>query len=226
MGEVIYLLRPLCSVAPTSNLLGHPRTIVYLEKGLKDHLLIIYQSVQHHFLCSVRLVTMLSHQLLSQLGATAVTDNLFLCRVLFLHREQTQELLPHQDLGILGRDQFPTKNFDLGKLFSQTMEPQTRYYAYAHGIGMGQPFPKSSKCNACSTIYILFWESSNEVSSHAESICWSWPWFLPEPRPAAKLLLATWCQSNSMSLFPWSSPTTQTTFSGNLAFSRLDKVVE
>jgi hypothetical protein len=39
-------------------------------------------------------------------GATSVSDNLFLCRVLFLHRGKTQELLLHQGLGILGRDPF------------------------------------------------------------------------------------------------------------------------
>jgi hypothetical protein len=83
------------------------------------------------------------------------------------------------------------RNANLGKFFSQPMEPQTRYYAYAHGIGMGQPFPNSSECNACPTIYVLFLESANDVSSHVESIHWSWPWFLPKPRPAAKLFLAT-----------------------------------
>ena len=73
------------------------------------------------------------------------------------------------------------------------MEPQIRYYAYPQGIGMGQPFPKSYECNACPTIYILFWESVDDVSSHVESVRWSWTWFLPEPRPAAELFLATWC---------------------------------
>ena len=55
------------------------------------------------------LITTPSCQLLSQLGATSVLDNLFLCRVLFLYRGHTQELLPQQGLGILGRDQFPHK---------------------------------------------------------------------------------------------------------------------
>jgi hypothetical protein len=41
------------------------------------------------------LVTTLSRHLLSLLGAIPVTDNLFICRVLFLHKGQTQELLPH-----------------------------------------------------------------------------------------------------------------------------------
>jgi hypothetical protein len=40
-------------------------------------------------------------------GAIPVMDNQILCRVLFLHRGQTQEFLLHKDLGILGRDQFP-----------------------------------------------------------------------------------------------------------------------
>jgi hypothetical protein len=41
MGEVIYLLRPLHSVARISNPSGHLHTIVYLERGVKDHLRII-----------------------------------------------------------------------------------------------------------------------------------------------------------------------------------------
>jgi hypothetical protein len=113
-----------------------------------------------------------------------------------------------------------------GNSFHNQMEPWTRYYVYPHGIDMGKPFPKSSECNARPTIYILFWESTDDVSSHAESVHWSWPWFLPKPRLVAEIFLATWCQSNSRSLFPRLSPTTQTTFPGNLAFSRLDKVVE
>jgi hypothetical protein len=61
------------------------------------------------------------------------------------------------------------------------MEPRARCSTYAHGIGMGQPFPKSSECNARPTIYVLFRESADDFSSNAKSIRWSWPWFLPEP---------------------------------------------
>jgi hypothetical protein len=39
-------------------------------------------------------------------AAFPVMDNQILCRVLFVNRGQTQEFLPHKDLGILGRDQF------------------------------------------------------------------------------------------------------------------------
>jgi hypothetical protein len=118
------------------------------------------------------------------------------------------------------------KNFDRGQLFSHPMEPRARCSTYAHGIGMGQPFPKSSECNARPTIYVLFWELANDVSSSTKFICWSWPWVLPKPRPVTQLFLATWCQSNARPLFPWLSPTTQTTFPNNLAFARLNKVVE
>jgi hypothetical protein len=113
-----------------------------------------------------------------------------------------------------------------GNSFHNQWNPWTKYYAYPHGTDMGQPFPKSFECNACPTIYVLFWKSADDVSSHAKSIRWPWPWFLPEPRPTAELFLATWCQSNSRPLFPRLSPTTQTTLPGNLAFARLDKVVE
>jgi hypothetical protein len=118
------------------------------------------------------------------------------------------------------------RNFDRGKPFSQPMEPRERRRTYAHGIDMGKSFPKSFECNACPTIYVLFWESVDDVSTNANSVRWSWPWFLPEPWLATQLFLATWCQSKSRSLFPWLSPTTQTTFPENLTFSRLDKVVE
>jgi hypothetical protein len=84
--EVIYLLCPLHSMARINNPSGHLHIIVYLERGVKDHLHIICRSARHRFLCSVHLVTMLSRQLLSQLGSTPILDNLFLCRVLFLHR--------------------------------------------------------------------------------------------------------------------------------------------
>jgi hypothetical protein len=167
-----------------------------------------------------------SFPLLSRLGAIPVFDNLFLCGVLFLHRRHTQELLPHQGLGILGRDPFPHQECRSGVILFTINEPRTKYYAYPLGTDMGQPFPKSFECNACPTIYVLFLKSANDVSSHAKSIRWPWPWFLPKPRLAAELFLATWCQSNSRPLFPRLSPTTETTLPGNLAFSRLDKVVE
>jgi hypothetical protein len=91
---------------------------------------------------------------------------------------------------------------------------------------MEQSFPKSFECNACPTIYVLFHKSTDDVSSHEKSICWPWTWFLPEYGPAAEIFLETWCQSNFRTLFPRLSPTTQTTLPGNLAFSKLDKVVE
>jgi hypothetical protein len=47
-------------------------------------------------------------------GAIPILNNLFLCRVLFLHRGHTQELLLHQGLGILGRDPFPHQECQSG----------------------------------------------------------------------------------------------------------------
>jgi hypothetical protein len=114
MKEFIYHLHPLRSVVHTSHPSGHLHTMVYLEQGVKDHLFIICRSVRHHFLCSMHLVTTPSRQLLSRLGAFPVLDNLFLCRVLFLHRGHTQELLPHQGLRILGRDPFPHQECQFG----------------------------------------------------------------------------------------------------------------
>jgi hypothetical protein len=58
-----------------------------------------------------------------------------------------------------------------GNSFSQSMEPWTKYYAYPHRTNMGKPFPKSSECSACPPIYVLFWKLTDDVSSHAKSIC-------------------------------------------------------
>jgi hypothetical protein len=117
-------------------------------------------------------------------------------------------------------------NVDLRKLFSQPMEPQTRCYAYGHGIDMGQSFPNSFECKAAPNIYVLFQESADDVS-HAKYIHWLWPWFLPEPWPTTQIFLATSCHPNSKPLFPLLSTTpAKATFLGNLTFYRLDKIVE
>jgi hypothetical protein len=67
----------------------------------------------------------------------------------------------------------------------------------------GNPFPESLEYNASPTLHILLRESVDDISTSAESVHWSRPWFLPEPWPATQLFLATWCQPNSRLLFPW-----------------------
>jgi hypothetical protein len=106
------------------------------------------------------------------------------------------------------------------------MEPRTNYYAYPHGTDMGKPFPKSFECNACPTIYVLFWKLVDDVSTYEKSIRCPGPWLLPESRSTTELFLATWCHSNSRPIFPRLSPTTQTTLPGDFALARFDKVVE
>jgi hypothetical protein len=95
------------------------------------------------------LVKELSHQLPSQWGENLVMDNKILYKVLFLHMGKTYEFLPHKDLGICGRDQFPS---------------QGRLDTYAYQIDKGKPFPKSLKCNASPALYVLLQESVNEIS--------------------------------------------------------------
>jgi hypothetical protein len=70
------------------------------------------------------------------------------------------------------------------------------------GPAWGNPSQSPSNSDECPTSYVLYGESTNDVSSDAKPLCWSGPWFLPEPGPATKLFLATWCQSNSRTLFP------------------------
>jgi hypothetical protein len=106
------------------------------------------------------------------------------------------------------------------------MEPWTYFYASPVRTGMGKSFPKSLKHDACPTSDVLYGESTNDVSTDAKSLRWSGPWFLPEPGPAAKLFLATWCQSNSRTLFPRLSAATQTTIPGDVTLSIFDKVVK
>jgi hypothetical protein len=83
---------------------------------------------------------MLSHQLLSRLGAIPVSDNLFLCRVLFLHRGKTQELLPHQGLGILGRDPVPSSGMPIwGNSFHNQWNPRQGTMPIPMGSAWGNP---------------------------------------------------------------------------------------
>ena len=105
------------------------------------------------------------------------------------------------------------------------MEPQTNYYAYPHGTDMGHPFLESFEYNACPTIYVLFGKSADDVSTYEKSICYPGPWFLPESRPAAELFLATWCQSNSRSLFPRLSPQPELPFLATLHLSDLTRLL-
>jgi hypothetical protein len=116
-------------------------------------------------------------------------------------------------------------NVDRGQLFSQPMEPRARCSTHAHGVSMGQPFPKSSESNACPTIYVLFQESSDDLSSNAESVHWSWPWFLPELGPATQLFLATWCQSNSRPFFHGYHKQPKLPFLATLHFPHLTRLL-
>jgi hypothetical protein len=160
-GEVIYLLPPLHSVAPTSNPSGHPHTIVFLDQGVKDHLLIINNAFSlSSFPNWGQPWLRTTYSYAGYYSCTGGTPKNF------FHINTLEFLAGISSL---------VRNAKLGKFFSQPMEPRKRYYAYAHGIGMGKPFPKSSECNACPAIYILFWQSVDDVSSHTESIRWSWP---------------------------------------------------
>jgi hypothetical protein len=107
MEGVIYLLHPLRSAMLTSTTSGQTQTIVCSEQVVKNFLLITCWLVQHRSLCSTHLVTILYRQLLSRSGETPVMDNKIMYKVLFLHRGKTYQFLPHKDLGIHGRDQFP-----------------------------------------------------------------------------------------------------------------------
>jgi hypothetical protein len=69
------------------------------------------------------------------------------------------------------------------------------------GSAWGNPSQSPSNVMHAQPSTSYFEESTDDVSSNAKSICWSWPWFLPEPRPTTQHFLATWCQSNSMPFF-------------------------
>jgi hypothetical protein len=87
------------------------------------------------------------------------------------------------------------------------------------GPAWGNPSQSSVKHDEHPTSYVLHGESTNDVSSDVKPLCWSGPWFLPEPGLAAKLFLATWCQSNSRTLLSKLSATTQTTILGNVTLA-------
>jgi hypothetical protein len=170
---------------------------------------------------------MLSLQLLSRLGATLIKDNLFLCRVLLFHRGKTQELLLHQDLVILGRDQFPHQECRSGEIIFTTNGTLDRVLClcpWDRAWGNPSQIPLNVMHTQPSMSYfgnqpMMSPHMQNPYASHGHG-------FYQNLGQQPKLFLATWCQSNSRSLFPWLSPTTQTTFPSNLAFSKLDKVVE
>jgi hypothetical protein len=93
------------------------------------------------------------------------------------------------------------------------------------GPAWGNPSQSPVKYNACPTIYVLFWKLVDDVSTYAKSIRWPRPWFLPESEPAAKLFLATWCQSNSRPPFPRLSKTTQTTVPDEFTLARFVRLL-
>jgi hypothetical protein len=76
------------------------------------------------------------------MGETLVTDNLFLCRVLFLHRGKIQELLPNQDLGILGRDQFPHHECQSGEILFTTNGTPEKVICLCPWYWHGETLPK------------------------------------------------------------------------------------
>jgi hypothetical protein len=45
------------------------------------------------------------------------------------------------------------------------MEPRARLNTYARRIGRGKPFPKSLECDASPTLYVLLWESTDDIST-------------------------------------------------------------
>ena len=69
------------------------------------------------------------------------------------------------------------------------------------------------------------WESSDDLSSNAESVHWSWPWFLPELGPATQLFLATWCQSNSRPFFHGYHKQPKLPFLATLHFPHLTRLL-
>jgi hypothetical protein len=58
------------------------------------------------------------------------------------------------------------KDVDRGQPLLQPTKPRSRRRAYAHGTNMGKPFPQSLECNSHPTIYVLFQESTDDVSTN------------------------------------------------------------
>jgi len=104
----------------------------------------------------------------------------------------------------LARINFLVMDANRGKPLPKSLEPLTRFNTYAHLIDMGHPLSKSLDCNASPTPFVLLWKSVDVASIRIEFIRWSWTKFLLKSWPTTKLFLATWCQSKSRSLFPWS----------------------
>jgi hypothetical protein len=75
-------------------------------------------------------------------GVILVTDNLFLCRVLFLYRGKTQELLPHQGLGILSRDLFPYQESRSGEILFTTNGTMNKVLCLSPWDQHGETLPK------------------------------------------------------------------------------------
>jgi hypothetical protein len=73
------------------------------------------------------------------------------------------------------------RDFDRGKPLLYPMEPRERLNTYDYRINRGKPFPKSLECDASPTLYVLLWESADDVSTSTKSIHWSQPWLLLEP---------------------------------------------
>jgi hypothetical protein len=68
------------------------------------------------------------------------------------------------------------RDVDQGQPLPWPMEPRARLSTYAHRIGRGQPFPEPLEHNVgrnpFSSLNVQLWESSDDVSTSAVSICW------------------------------------------------------
>jgi hypothetical protein len=118
---------------------------------------------------------------------------------------KVQEFSPLRGFGILGRDQFPRKGCRSGETPSMVNGTLGRVQYLCCRIGWGHPLPKSLEHNAGRnprpSHVIQLWESVDDIPTNTVFVCWSRPWFLPEPWPIVQLFLATWCQSNSRTPF-------------------------
>jgi hypothetical protein len=77
-----------------------------------------------------------------------------------------------------------SKDVNRGQPLPYLVEPQEMPNAYACRTSRGKPLPKSLECDARSTLYVLLWEPTDDVSTSAQSIHQSRPWLLSEPWPS------------------------------------------
>jgi hypothetical protein len=87
-----------------------------------------------------------------------------------------------------------------GNSFHRHWNPGQTSMPLLVGLAWGNPSQSPFKHDERPPSYVLHGESANDVSSNEKPLHWSGPRFLPKPRPATKLFLATWCQSNPRTL--------------------------